>query len=61
MEMAGAGIAWWEHAVKKIMQPDRPFILAPHKGTTAWEERPSHLWNPPGRLKGPCPVAATDH
>lgn len=59
--MAGAGVPWWECVVKKIMQPDRPFILAPHKGTTIWEEGPSHLWNPSRRLKGPCLAAATDH
>lgn len=45
--MPGAGVPWWEHAVKKIMQPDRPFILAPHKGTM------------PGR-KGP-PTSGTRH
>lgn len=47
MRMPGAGVPWWEHAVKKIMQPDRPFILAPHKGTM------------PGR-KGP-PTSGTRH
>lgn len=57
--MAGAGVPWWGQVVKKILQPDRLFILVTDVGTCTKEEGSSHLWNP--KLKGPCSAVATNH
>lgn len=50
--MAGARVPWWGHVVKKIMQPDRPFILVPHVGITTWEEGPP--------ISGTCTAGSKD-
>lgn len=57
--MAGARVPWWGQVVKKLLQPDRLFILVTDVGTSTKEEGSSHLWNP--KLKGPCSAVATNH